>query len=1227
MQSIAQNSPPLTGCNLMDASAGSGKTYSITTIFLDLIMKKKLNVSEILVVTFTEAATNELKDRIRRRLREACDRESGVQQSGVQQSGGRQEPLRRALLSMDEAAIFTIHGFCRKILTEHAFESGTFYGTELITDIDDLMKTAYHDYLRTHFPGCDVNMLKLIKSGEYSPFQYENVRKAVEEKLSNPDLRIEPDIKPVQEIQKQAEQMMLAYEDLRKTWKAESGNIISLLKGASLNQKSYKENDLDKFCADMDTFFGGTEAFAVLESFQNASFFDKFTTGCIGKAKTKSSPESIEEHEFFKMCQMLKNMQDTLSGQLSDDGLRHFIELFGWIREKLEQAKVTHSVLTFDDLIISLRNALQSEAGESLKISLAKRFKAVLIDEFQDTDPIQYEIFKTLFFENKEIVSYMIGDPKQSIYAFRGADVFSYINAKKGADTGQITCAPPLTMNYRSDEGLISAVNTIFGRGRKSFVIPEIIYEDSCYPADKKDQKKFSIAGREWKPLEIIHIKGRDPSDLYKGFIRKGTAQNYAADFLVREIASLLSSAAIDKKPIKKSDIAVLVRKNKEARLIKNRLAAARIPAIYYSSESIFGTQECDDLIIFMKAVQEPKNEDLCRQALMTAFFDMSYKEVFDLEKNPAILETLMEKLFHCRADWRRKGFIAMMRSFISDENIKLRLLSKSDGERRMANLSQLLELGQKEAFHRKLDPLGLLTWYKDEQARSLSSEKMSTPPEEHLLRLESDENAVKIVTIHKSKGREFPIVFIPFSWDEVDFKYRKYLKVHERDSNNDSYTVKLCLGKEAMKQHNTQAGREELAENVRLLYVAATRARHKCYIFWGPINGAARSAYSLLFHFRGDLDDPRIFDELGDKDFREQLKTSVEGDLKKLESIDGNIGIRDCRDNQVQAVAAPADVVPAISLEARQMPSGSAIETDFRISSFSGLISGAEREPDLQDYDRSPETDGVERSETDGVNGPESDETHQVKKLTIFDFPGGSKAGSMFHAILEVLDFQEKDEAKLRELVWHTLESYGFDASPWTDIIAETIRNTVAAQLKKDGVSFMLSQISPKERLSELKFLFPVTRLAKVDFKDTLARLDIPGIREKLEGLSFSPFKGYINGAIDCVARYDGKYYLFDWKSNLLGSSPDDYRPEELEKEIRCSWYFLQFSLYTIALDQYLALRLGDSYSYDEHFGGIYYLFIRGMGVKENGIYYSRLPCDTVKSFKEKYIIKKAGV
>ncbi|MGV8122419.1 MAG: exodeoxyribonuclease V subunit beta [Candidatus Xenobiia bacterium LiM19] len=1209
MQSITQNSSLLTGCNLIDASAGSGKTYNITTIFLDLILTKKLNVSEILVVTFTEAATNELKERIRRRLREVCDLESG----------SRQESLRKALLSMDEAAIFTIHGFCRKILTEHAFESGAFYGTDLATDIDGLIKTAYHDYLRTHFLDCDVEMLKLIKSGDYSPFHYEDVYKAAREKLSNPDLLILPDIKPVQGIQDQALQMFVVYEDLRKTWEAESVNIKAVLKNSSLHKSSYKENDLDRFCADMDTFFGGTEAFAVLESFQNASFFDKFTTGCIGKAKTKSSPENIEEHEFFKMCQKLKNMQDILSGLLSDEGLRHFIELFRWLREKLEQAKVTHSVLTFDDLIISLRNALKSEAGESLKISLAKRFKAVLIDEFQDTDPVQYEIFKTLFFENKEIVSYMIGDPKQSIYAFRGADVFSYINAKKGADTGQIACVPPLRMNYRSDKGLISAVNTMFGRGRRSFVIPEIIYEDSRYPADKKDQKIFSIAGREWKPLEIIHIKGRDSSDLYKGFIRKGTARNYAADFLVREIASLLSSAAIDELPIKKSDIAVLVRKNKEARLIKNKLADARIPAVYYSSESIFGTQECDELITFMKAVQEPKNEDLCRQSLMTAFFDMSYKEVFDLEKDPAILEALMEKFFHCRADWHRKGFIAMMRAFISDENIKLRLLSKSDGERRMANLSQLLELGQKEAFRRKLDPLSLLTWYQDEQAWSLSSEKMSTPSQEHLLRLESDENAVKIVTIHKSKGLEFPVVFIPFSWDEVDFKHRKYLKIHERDSNNDDYTVKLCLGKKEMEQHNTQAGREELAENVRLLYVGATRAMHKCYMFWGPINGTAKSAYSLLFHYKGDMDDPLIFDELGSRDFREQLKTSVEDDLKKLEDIDGNIGIRDCQDDQVHVVPAPADVVPAVLLEARQMPSGSAIETDFRISSFSGLISGAEREPYLQDYDRSPEPDGA--------NVPEPHKTHQVKKLTIFDFPGGSKAGSMFHAILEVLDFQEKDEAKVRELVCHTLESYGFDAPPWIGVIAETIRNTVDTALKTDADSFTLSQISPKERLSELKFLFPVTRLAKHDFKKALAGLTIHGIQEKLEGLSFSPFKGYINGAIDCVARHNGKYYIFDWKSNLLGSSPDEYRSEELEKEIRSSWYFLQFSLYTIALDQYLALRLGDKYSYEEHFGGIYYLFIRGMGVNENGIYHSRLPCETVKSFKEKYIVKKAGV
>jgi exodeoxyribonuclease V beta subunit len=1100
MQCQSYSRSKLEGCTLIDANAGSGKTRGITDIFADLILQRNLKVSEILVVTFTVAATNELKDRIRRRLIEIREQESFE----------RMATLNSAILSMDESAIFTIHGFCRKILTEHAFESGCLYGTELVTDIDDLLKMIYYDYLRCHFLDCTVETLKLLKKACHSPFSYEHVRPLAMARLANPDMEVI------------------------------AGSIMS--RGPEMTGSAHQNNS------------GGECMF-------------------------------------------------------------HFLNLFKWLQEKLPPAKDRLCIATFDDLIINLRNALASSSKASLINSMTKKFKAVLIDEFQDTDPIQYEIFRTLFLDNRNMTSYMIGDPKQSIYAFRGADVFSYINARKGTADRNVLLGPPLTKNYRSDEGLISAINTLFTRVHNVFIVPEIRYEPSHYPADKKSPKCFRVSGRESKPLELVQIESDNPADFFKGFLRKPKALEKAASFLVREIAFLLSKATIDDEPLQRKDIAILVRKNKEARLLKGRLAAAKIPAVYYSSESIFLAEECNDLICLLRAVLNPRDENLLKQALMTPFFGRSYSEIANLENSPNPMESFIETILQNRDLLDRKGFISMMRHFMAALEIKVKLLKQSGGERRIANLSQLVELAQEEAFRRKLDPAGILKWLEDERAGARAAEKTATPPQEHLLRLESDENALKIITIHKSKGLEFPVVFVPFSWDEVNLSKSKFMKFHQLEGAD--YRMKLCLGEESLERFRSVAEREELAEDVRLLYVAATRARHKCYMFWGGINNTAKSAYSVLFYPDSQIHAETILDDLGSKRFKEYLKSGIRGTFEELEKCDSNIEARSSQDNDNDEPGPPPwQHLPVSPLAALPMPAEERIEKNFRISSFSGLVHGAEREPYIQDYDPAEAPDGDTQDQEAPSGG-----------FTVFDFPGGTKAGSMLHSILEELDFQEKDRTVVRDIVERRLRADGYDAAAWADSITEMISMTMSASLDRDDMPFTLSAIPLQDRMNELRFLFPVTNLAKESFKDVLGSLEIPDLQDMIEGLSFSPFKGYITGAIDCIVRRHGRFYLFDWKSNFLGSRPADYGPASLKRTMGSRSYFLQSFLYAIALDAYLSSRLGSLYHYDRHFGGAYYLFLRGIeGSGARGIHFEKLPGEQIRLFKEKYIALKGG-
>jgi exodeoxyribonuclease V beta subunit len=486
-----------------------------------------------------------------------------------------------------------------------------------------------------------------------------------------------------------------------------------------------------------------------------------------------------------------------------------------------------------------------------------------------------------------------------------------------------------------------------------------------------------------------------------------------------------------------------------------------------------------------------------------------------------------------------------------------------------------------------------LLKWF------SAQRQQGTKRPEEHQLRLESDENAVKVVTIHKSKGLEYPIVFCPFVWAGAKINRSKD-PITFHDENAD-HRLTLDLGSLDMQQHRTLAEKELLAENLRLLYVALTRSRNRCYLVWGRFNQAETSAPAYLLHKPEHTEDDNIVNATGKK-FRRLTDEDILKDLGT--AVDASRGCIKLSDISKESVAAAGPQSKETRTLSFREFSG-IIDRTWRISSFSSLVSGRRHADELPDRDvigppDEPDENASEISETDGeLSG-------------IYSFPKGAKAGTFFHDILEHLDFAHSESAVMETLVAEKLKGYGFE-SHWLDTICATLRKILTVPLDPKSGDLTLSCIQNDDRLNEMEFYFPL----KVVFPEKLKQIFqqnskhqlLTNFPQSLERLQFAPTKGFMRGFMDLVFRWHDRYYLVDWKSNFLGGRIEKYNQPSLALEMEKEFYFLQYTIYTLALDQYLRLRLPD-YHYETHFGAVYYIFLRGVDPEmgpDYGIYRDR--------------------
>lgn len=1185
MQPFDAIKTPLTGTTLIEASAGTGKTYTIAGLFVRLVLEQELEVEQILVVTYTTAATEELKTRIRGKLiqtrqallrGDSCDPFIHRLISTLQDPGTAAVRLDGVLADFDRAAILTIHGFCQRLLHEHAFETGTFYDTELMADPTVYYQEVAEDFWRKNLYDAAPELIGFLLAEKKvgGPEIFHRLMKNV----TIPDLEILP--KPTEPRLAHLDEYRCLSHQLAADWKSVRRQIGELLTDQALNATIYGSLNPDRRLAgrrardvkiaalveSMDRFTGEE-----VTGFPLFNGFEKFSAARLKRATKKNCVPP--EHPFFDLCDRLFGVSEALKTEME----RYFLYLksvfFQFARLALADAKKRYNRQFYEDLLLTVRNALQKDrpGSDVLVKAVRRRFKAALVDEFQDTDSVQYAIFSRLFGQPPAIL-FMIGDPKQSIYGFRGADIFSYMEAAERA-TEKYT----LHENWRSEPGMITAVNTLFAGVRRPFFYDDIRFEKGRVGGG------FGGASTTEEPALILwYLPPREGKPM-----SKGDATRRIAAAVGDEIARLVAATAA---PLPLADIAVLVRTNRQARLIKESLSERRIPSVLYGAGNIFDSPEAGEILQVLRGVLENGREERFRAALVTDMLGVSAAEIDLAAVSEDRLEDRRARFREYAEEWNQFGFMRMMRWLMAREGVRTRLLAHPDGDRRLTNLLHLAEILHQQTVQEEPGMTGLLKWLVDKL-------DPATPrSEEHQLRLESDARAVRIVTTHRSKGLEYPVVFCPFAWEGSLITRDRDIICHEQGPPRRRV---LDLGSGQVEDRRRLAQEELLAENLRLLYVALTRAKTRCYLVWGHINTAETSAPAYLLH-RPECDGDDIVAALAT-----HLTGLTDGDrradLARLAAASGgSILLRDIpADRRIPPSAPINDATP---LFCRNF--SGVIDTTWRISSYSALVSRRNADADSPDRDALPPP--VADSTVADIALP------ATELRTIFTFPRGARAGIFFHELLEQLDFTDAVPENREARIHEKLRAHGFDPS-WTAAVKSAIDRVLSVSLVPGAPGLTLGSIGLRQRLNEMAFYFPVKPVTPRRLRDIFAAHPAAGIPpafpSDLGRLRFAPSRGFLKGYIDMAFVHEGRYYLIDWKSNHLGHRIEDYRAENLQAAMNEAYYILQYCLYTLALNRYLKMR-DPAYGYETHFGGVFYIFIRGIDPEKGpayGIYRDR--------------------
>lgn len=1195
-QTVAEQRPlpitfPLHGTRLIEASAGTGKTFTLAALYLRLVLghggdngfSRPLLPPEILVVTFTEAATEELRERIRDRLAEAARIFSNphamasdpvlaellTDYADPEQRAHCGQRLDAAAQWMDEAAIYTIHGFCNRMLKQHAFDSGSLFSLELQEDASDEQQLAARDYWRSiiaKFPASAAQALQA--EGLNSPDTLLNEARPLFG-LREADPNAIPEsvtawlaaTGPLQENDQQA----------RATLANELPNFLDWINTASiekwLNGNSYRTASLPAMKQTLKRYANG----------EQLKGKDYDTLARFAHSGIKLTKKGQEHRPGFACCDALDLMLESRAQtQLPrTDLLAHTA---AWIDQRVDRMRRQSATMGFDDMLSRLHDALQGSNGERLAQVIREQFPVALIDEFQDTDPTQYGIFSALYQGQTQTGWFMIGDPKQAIYAFRGADVFTYLKARRATEGNHYT----LDTNFRSTAAMVDAVNHLFGYSQKQFGDVFMMQDAIPFEAVKANGRRDILLIDDQETAGItLWVDERD-APISAGHYRDEQAARCAS-----EIAHLLNGAEQGVtgfrkndsfRPLHPNDIAILVRDRTEAKAIRDALMERGVRSVYLSDQdSVFAQPEASDLLLILHACAQPESDRKVRSALACVALEQPYTELDALNQDEVRWEAMVEQFHGYREQWQQQGVLPMLRSLLLDFQVPARLSQSLDGERSLTNLLHLAELLQQAAT--QLDgEQALIRYLEDTVAEPGSSGK------ESILRLESDDDRVKVITIHKSKGLEYPLVYLPFicSFRPAE-KGNPPLRYHDNDH--------LQVSLEPDDNVEFMADQERLAEDLRLLYVALTRACHTCTLGIAPYikgrgkqNQLERSAIGRLL-FGGPVANNELMSKL-----QPAANTAVT--------------IMAAPDSSDEHYQPNSDV---ISLCEPRIPKVRQREP-WWIASYSALKQVKET---LAPAD--PRGDQLAEHQDE-----ETDNEQEPRPGTIHAFPRGAAPGTLLHDFLEAaanpgFSATQEDPAEFEKMLEEKLQARGWQEHE--GVIKQWWKQTLATALPLANSSVALCDM--ESCIPELEFMLPAQQVNVADM-DTLIREHVHP-KQHRPHLEADTLNGMLKGFIDLVFEHHGKYYVLDYKSNWLGVDNNAYTSDAMTNAVLEKRYEVQYVLYLLALHRLLKSRLPD-YDPEQHLGGAVYVFLRGLQGPANGTVFDRPATALIETLDEMF-------
>lgn len=1097
---------PLKESNLIEASAGTGKTYSIAILVLRLVLEKEMSVKDILMVTFTKAAVAELEARIRLFIRAAYRHSTGGKMDDPNIAGlvdkamaassveAVQRRLRDAVLLLDETSVLTIHSFCQVTLTEFAFETRQLFGMELMTDTSLLLEEAVNEFWRRHVATLPCEVLEILSPEGLR----ESLQAILKQHLGGKQYAPFEEGKNYALTEDFLQEILSPFQENSKPAKAGKETLLQWLKdNKALLEQGCKSN------SNAQKTFGEVTG-------KPAKFLEvlrsKSSTGYVAKLFGPALDQLNEYLPFEAECELLMS---ALREQLHCFAIQEVTRYITLLKQR-------QHLMGFDDLIANLHQAFDGGGGglnEALIQKLREKYKAVFIDEFQDTDRLQYEIFNHAFGDPEHTILFYIGDPKQSIYAWRKADIFTYFEARDS-----VTNLYSMNCNYRSTPAMLAAMNHFFlpQKDFDTFYFQEhaqaIRYLPVAYPPHaKQDRITIAETAAADAPMTVIRVPKRE-------------AVLQAA--IIQVLRLLQPGSNIGERQILPGDIGILVRSGKEGKDIKAALAREGVPATMVDESKILESPEAQYFLYLLEAMSRPVRGNINR-ALLTPFTGFDTPTILQLDD-----AEVLDAFTRYRESWVKHGCYTAVLHFMNDFGVQEKLLHAEMGERLLTNLHQLTELLHTTQSRRNLSLTEAIAWL----SRGIAGANNEGDAFEQ--RMESDEDAVRIVTIHKSKGLEYHIVLAPF----LDFKPRsrdEFLSF--RDPNTSDYKV-LEKSKGSEEQLAWHAEQEE-QENRRLMYVAITRAVYGCYIFRNQKQGS-----STLQHFLSGIGDESI-------------------------------------PSAHFAYADGLPALPAAPYRAAEKSVSSALRKaqNFRLQQPNwGILSFTYLN-----------ARGVQ------ISRPKAAITADAYDNFVFsELRRGARTGDLLHYILERVYFN--DDEHWEEVIGKALTRHmPGKKETWTPLLRQLLAHVLHTVLQVCGQTFSLSEVLPAQRLPEFEFYFPVQSFqsaALSGLSDETAPLLLKNFRDSLEGV--------MNGKLDLFFQHNGRYYILDWKSNYLGDKPEDYDQEALKEVMSSEGYHLQYHLYTLAAVRYLKTRLND-FDYERDFGGVIYLFLRGMRKgKDTGVF-----------------------